>query len=363
MRAALLAATALWPITAFGQQIDQGTAQTVMGNQRSQVPGGECAASSPCQSQGLVPITFQQGDVVLQGSITDAQGNTWSLQPDSCNGNSPGNWWSGVYLNGQQVACGYTVALRNVGGVVWEEEAKGSGWQPVTNMTLGEGMVGPYVADPGQGTGGNPTTSAPVLSGTVADIAATTTSPTTDPNAPCQEAGAVTPNNGTFTANGNTYSIDATDGDVASINGAPINQGAYETSQLIQGSDGAIYGQSNAASNNGQWFQLQGTGGDTWWQPLSGTPAAVTSGGSSTATQMATSAGPVVCPTTPSIQAQISTDNQEIQQLMAQIHTYQTAPTTTTPAATTTTVTPAPADSTSSGGSDGGDGGGGGEAQ
>lgn len=291
MRFALLAITALWPVAVFGQSFDAGTAQMIMGDQQSQVPGGECASSSPCQSQGLVPITFRGGDVVLSGSITDSAGNVWSLAPDSCNGNSPSNWWSGLSLNGQQQWCGYGVALRNVNGQVWYEEAKGSGWKNLTAEVaagaLTGAMTGPYVTNPGQGSGGA-TSSAPIVSGSSADTAAPT-----DPASPASTGGqscpgmtlpgAVTPNNGAFTANGNTYSIAATDGDVASINGAPINRGAYETSQLMQGSDGNIYGQSNAAANNGQWFTLQGSGGDTWWQPANAPPAAASVGSATTA--------------------------------------------------------------------------------
>lgn len=373
MRTALLAVSALWPIVASGQQIDQSTAQMIMGDQQSQVPGGECASSSPCQSQGLVPITFQGGDVVLSGSITDSTGNVWSLAPDSCNGNSPSNWWSGLSLNGQQQWCGYGVALRNINGQVWYEEAKGSGWKNLTAEVAGGAltgaMTGPYVANPGQGSGGA-TSSAPIVSGSAADttVPSDPASLTSTGGQSCPSMtlpGAVTPNNGTFTANGNTYSIDATDGDVASVNGAPINQGAYETSQLVQGSDGAIYGQSNAAANNGQWFTLQGTGSDTWWQPASAPPAAaadgsVTTASTSTDTTAQNRVAPTVCPQIASIQAQISAANQQMQQLMAQQAQLMAQQQMAQPSAPT--VAPAPPDSTSGGGSEGGDGGGG-EAQ
>jgi hypothetical protein len=85
--------------------------------------------------------------------------------------------------------------------------------------------------------------------------------------------GAVTPGSGSFSdAVGNTFAIDANNGDVASVNGAPINSGAYQTSQLAQGSDGNIYGQDE---NSHQWFELMGSSGDTWWQPLDSVPAAI----------------------------------------------------------------------------------------
>ena len=267
---------------------------------------------------------------MLQGSITDAQGNVWSLQPNSCQGEGSGSWWSGVYENGQQVVCGYTVALRNVNGVVYEEEAKGSGWQPVTNDLLGEGMVGPYVADPGQGTANSSPASA---SATAQPAAPTTSAMTPSVNCPGMSwptaTGAVTPGNGSFAVASNTYSIDATDGNVASINGAPINQGAYETSQLVQGSDGSIYGQSSAADNAGQWFQLEGTGGDTWWQPLDGTPAAITLSATAAPTNdnLAESlVASAACPQLSTIQNQISTLNQQLlllEQQAAQTQTNQ----------------------------------------
>jgi hypothetical protein len=105
-------------------------------------------------------------------------------------------------------------------------------------------------------------------------------------------AGAVTPGSGSFSdAAGNTYAIDANNGDVASANGAPINSGAYQTSQLAQGSDGNIYGQDE---NSHQWFELMGSSGDTWWQPLSSTPTAIMSAGLSPAT-VANSTGANPC--------------------------------------------------------------------
>jgi hypothetical protein len=94
--------------------------------------------------------------------------------------------------------------------------------------------------------------------------------------------GAVTPGGGSFAdAAGDLYAINANNGDVASVNGAPINNGAYQTSQLTQGSDGTIYGQDE---NSHQWFALMGSGGDTWWQPLAFVPAAIMSAGLSPAT-------------------------------------------------------------------------------
>ena len=95
MHKLLLAMAALWPVVAHAQsqaQLD-ATAQMIMSH-CMQSPQGECSSNSPCQTQGLIPTTLQPGDVVLAGSMTDSAGNTWGLEPDSCNGNAPlsGGW-------------------------------------------------------------------------------------------------------------------------------------------------------------------------------------------------------------------------------------------------------------------------------
>ncbi len=340
MRTALLAATALWPAAAFAQ---------AGSNNFSALPTGANASTlqSVMQNNAVASGEFQGNNITLPAgsitagsgqSITAPDGNVYSLQ-------MMGNMPMGVlYMNGSPApgASQYIDAIVLSGNTVYAEDGKGHGWFTYSNGNW-------------SGPGGAPGQTDGTVSGSAADTAATsnpapiTGGPMSDPSAPCTEAGAVTPGNGSFTANGNTYSVDATNGDVASVNGAPINQGAYETSQLVQGSDGAIYGQSNAANNNGQWFQLSSDGSN--WQPLSGTPSAITSA-SSGSSAMATAAGPVVCPTTPSIQAQISAAQQEIQQLTAQLHMQQQAtPTTTAPVVPSTVpaVTLAPVDSTSSG--------------
>lgn len=283
MRKVIIATTVLWPIVALGQSFDQGTAQMIMSSQQSQVPGGECSSNSPCQTQGLVPITFQQGDVILQGSVTDAVGNTWSLAPTSCNGNSPSNWWSGLSLNGVQQWCGYGVALRNVGGDVWYEEAKGSGWKnlsaEVASGILSGCLCGPYVTNPGQGSGTSAADTTVPQPSVVASVIPASASSVED-NCPIGglALNAITPGSGTFTdSSGNTYAID-TNGNTATINGQPITPygESTNTGQMAMTTDASgnsiVVGQD---ATTGQWFAMtQGPGGDRpyAWQPLASLP-------------------------------------------------------------------------------------------
>jgi hypothetical protein len=105
--------------------------------------------------------------------------------------------------------------------------------------------------------------------------------PFADPSCPTQTfswsaplPGAITPGKGSITdGSGNTYTVDTGNNNVAAVNGTPINQGAYETAQLVMGSDGNIYGQSSATNTAGQWFLLSSDRSS--WQPLASEPTAV----------------------------------------------------------------------------------------
>ncbi len=341
MRAALLAATALWPVVAFAQAGSNNFSALPTNGSPLAVMQNNAVASDEFSGNN---ITLPAGSITAGSgqSITAPDGNVYSLE-------MMGNMPMGVlYMNGSPApgASQYIDAIVLSGNTVYAEDGKGHGWFSYQNGN----WSGP-VSAPGQTDG--------TISGSSADT--TTASPSSGPSAASTNSGqscpgmtlpgAVTPSGGTFTANGSTYSIDAANGDVASINGAPINQGAYETSQLVQGSDGAIYGQSNAAANNGQWFTLQGSGGDTWWQ-ASSAPLTAVSGGSATTASTSTDTtaqdrvASVVCPQIATIQAQISAANQQMQQLMAQqaqltAQQQMAAPVTSTAPA----VTAAPADS------------------
>jgi hypothetical protein len=289
-----LATLIIWTGVAHAQSQSSldALANTIMSDQRGQVPNGECY-EGPCTTQGLVPITFQPGDCTVANasscSATDSAGNTWQLVNDACQGNSPGTWWDGLEMNGQLKMCGYGVALRLVNGDVWYEEAKGSGWRDLTaDQATGNfdpGLGGPYyVTPPGSGSSTSASFTPPPAASVATDPPASdppaTQSATADPSTAsiCLAANAVTPGNGTFTANGSTYSVDANNNDAASINGTAINGGAYQTAQLVQGSDGNIYGQSSAPDNSGQWEMLSAD--STYWIPLSGVPTAISSGSS-----------------------------------------------------------------------------------
>ena len=111
-----------------------------------QVPGGELFSGV------AYPITFDVGDVNVEnfGSLTDKDGNTWTLTPGA-------EWWyGGIAENGTPLWTGYNVALRLVNGDAWVEEAKFGGWWNLTvgaetNNLAGRPDEGP---DPGQSTAG-----------------------------------------------------------------------------------------------------------------------------------------------------------------------------------------------------------------
>ena len=273
MRKLLLAMTALWPIAAHAQsQADlNGLAQSIMTSQQQEVPNGECVVGSgPCSPGHLVPITLQPGDVTITngGSLTDKNGNTWGFVDVPCDVNPAGRWWRGLALNGQQVSCGYEAALRLVNGDVWEEEAKGSGWFDATANGPPKNLGGPYVADPGQSTGGAQFSSAA--------ITPTNTAPTSAQSCPSLTVlVGILPSVGSFTDSaGNTYAIDPNE-NTATINGQPItpNGESSNTSQMTMAS-GVVYGE-DATTN--QWFEMvPGPGGDRpWaWQPVAALPQA-----------------------------------------------------------------------------------------
>jgi hypothetical protein len=313
--ATLLATTALLlPLGAYAQSCQSEAAMSALASATwNQVMGDDVAecglnGSGP-QQKGLttgvkcVPITLDSGDVTPTNglTVTDAQGNTWGLYvPPGEDGN--GQWYAGITFNGQPVNDGYFIALRVVGGVVYAEEAKGSGWQIANPQNPGDtGNTWTYVDAPGSSgcdasQAANSTPSAasvadpPAATGSAQSAAAATTVTPDSTNA-CPIGGlapnAITPGSGTFTANGSTYSVDATNNNAASVNGQAINGGAYQTAQLVEGNDGNIYGQSGAADNNGQWEMLSADG--TYWIPLSGVPTAITStSGSSPVTSSGT---------------------------------------------------------------------------
>jgi hypothetical protein len=318
LRNLLLATTAVaLPIAAAHAQ-SQSQMDAIAASVMAQVAGDNVPECGMNGTGTCYPITMQPGDALPNsGSVTDRCGNVWSLVVYQAEDGS-GHWYGGMTLNGADAwGPGYGAALRVINGTVYYEEAKGSGWrvEPATcdQSTLSNWQNWNFVGgDPGQGTGGGQAAVPADPASAPAQPVQTAAAPAPDPAQPSQPAqtvaaassglplaptgqsdggqgcpgvtmaGAVTPGSGSFSdAAGNTYAIDANNGDVASANGAPINSGAYQTSQLAQGSDGNIYGQDE---NSHQWFELMGSGGDTWWQPLASVPAAIMSAGLSPAT-------------------------------------------------------------------------------
>ena len=248
----------------------------------TQVPGGEPFAGV------AYPLTLNVGDVNLGnlGSLTDKDGNTWTLtmaQPfgDNTGGNQ---WWGGVQENGQQLWDGYNIALRLVNGDVWVEEAKFGGWW---NLTVGaetnnfSGRPG-ETGDPGQGSGGQTeAATAPSISQTqVATASPSDTAPaSSDPPAAVQSAnlscpipsGAITPGAGSVTdAAGNVYTVDPTAGNQVMVNGQPATpNGEGKGTSAVAVVDGNIYGQDQTTQ---QWFALIQDPSRPYWQPLTGLP-------------------------------------------------------------------------------------------
>jgi hypothetical protein len=227
----------------------------------TQVPGGEPFAGI------AYPLTFDVGDVNVEnlGSLTDKDGNTWTLtmaQPfgDNTGGNQ---WWGGVQENGQQLWDGYNVALRLVNGDVWVEEAKFGGWW---NLTVGQetnnlsGRPGEG-GDPGQGG----TTPPPPSDG-----GGGTTPPPPPP--PTSGSDFITPGVGSFNdAAGNTYAIDAASN--ADENGAPIPGGSG--TGAMEYANGVVYGQDIGTGNWYTWDQ-------SMWSASAAPPAPTSDGGATT---------------------------------------------------------------------------------
>ena len=388
----------------------QSSMNAMAGGTWNQVLGdnvAECGLNgSGPQQKGLttgvncVPVTLAPGDITPTsgGSV-----NGWSLYvPPGEDGN--GQWYGGLMYNGQQVSDGYFIALREVNGTVYAEEAKGSGWQIADPNNPGDaGNTWQYVsAPPPSGCGSNNSASftPPPAAGLAADGFAADGSPAASiASIPSSDSssgqscpgmtlpGAVTPNNGSFTVGTNTYAVSSTDNDAATINGQAINDGAYQTAQLVQGSDGNIYGQSNAPDNNGQWEQLSSDG--TYWIPLNGTPAAIAPASGSPASAVSTGTdttaqnmvAAVVCPQLAPLENQIAGVNAQEAALQAQIQAQTAAATqatqaaaaakatlaaltgsSTSPSTTAVTTATSPTGNTQTGESGGNSGGDGGDA-
>jgi Ca-dependent carbohydrate-binding module xylan-binding len=202
----------------------------------TEIPGGELFSGV------AYPITFDVGDVNVEnfGSLTDKDGNTWTLTPGA-------QWWyGGVAENGTQLWTGYNIAMRLVNGDAWVEEAKFGGWW---NLTAGQegNDIG---SRPGEG--GDPGQSTSV----------------TGPSGTGNGAIVIVPGSGSFKdAAGNVYTLDAAGN--ADENGKPVPNGSGTGTMEL--ANGLVYGQDATSKS---WYTWNGTGWAT-----SGAPPAVTGGG------------------------------------------------------------------------------------
>ncbi len=157
----ILLLTCAAPSLAFARCQSQSTLDALAAATANQVNVDMVAECGKNNTGVCYPITLRPGDV-LPGdgtSITDAEGNTWSLTAPPQDGS--GHWYGATVFNGRQVNEGYVAALRLINGRVYAEEAKGAGWQVADTRNPGnEGNKWQYVGgDPGQGSicsGGQP---------------------------------------------------------------------------------------------------------------------------------------------------------------------------------------------------------------
>ena len=204
-------------------------------------------------------ITLDPGDLTpgSGGSLTDAQGNVYTLPLMAPDNNEYGLAWPAgvVQVNGVSIpGAAFTDAIRVVGGVLYAEDAKGHGWVSYSNSTLNG------ASDPGPGNG------------TIASTSPAPVAPANPVTAPSPTGGV---DNGTppfsnilsniVTAGddstltdptGNVFSVDA--GGNAIQNGS-LMPGGSGTSALAL-INGQIEGQD---SHSQQWFTWDGS----MWAP------------------------------------------------------------------------------------------------
>jgi hypothetical protein len=196
-------------------------------------------------------ITLDAGDVTpgSGGSVTDAEGNVYTLPLMTSTNNEFGLAWpAGVLqVNGVSIrGAAFTDAIRVVNGALYAEDAKGHGW-----FTYQGGLWGYASGDPGPGNGsaGGTPPAASVL-----------------PASPAAPAGGGTPapSNASITIvtagdgssltdpSGNVFSVDASGNAIE--NGRPI-AGGSGTSALAT-VNGQIEGQD---AHSQQWFAWNGS--------------------------------------------------------------------------------------------------------
>ena len=244
---------------------------------------------APAEYQG-VPITYAPGDCWINTgcSLTDAQGNVWSLQTRSDN-----SAMGMIIENGSPVpaldngSMGWLISLRlDQNGQVNGQSAKGWGWVN-PNAILGANAPTPGSGNDASasGSGSAADTSTPPVCLTAwphapagcpdvnPSTGATTTTASASTTSTDPTGNAATPGNGSVTDSaGNIYTVatfsDAGINDVM-INGQPSapNGESTNTAQITT-VDGTMYGQDQ---NTQQWFSYDPNA--TAWTPLQDLPA------------------------------------------------------------------------------------------
>ncbi|HTI79064.1 MAG TPA: hypothetical protein VL614_01300 [Acetobacteraceae bacterium] len=203
-------------------------------------------------------ITLDPGDVTpgSGGSVTDAEGNVYTLPLMTSTNNEFGLAWPAgvIQVNGVSFpGAAFTDAIRVVDGVLYAEDAKGFGWLSYQGTNI-EG-VAPGDPGPGDGTtGGTPSSPPvpPVSSAPPASPAGDAGGGTPTPSNPSENI--ITAGDGSTLTDsaGNVFSVDA--------NGNAIENG----SRIVGGSgtsalasvNGQIEGQD---AHSQQWFTWNGS--------------------------------------------------------------------------------------------------------
>jgi hypothetical protein len=253
------------PLPQGGSQAeDDAIAAAIVNIVNAEVPGGELFDGV---NRG---ISFRPNDVVITtapnvqlsgdvGSLTDRDGNTWTLVAGtSADGNAPAWWWGGIKLNGVMQWPGYDCAIRLVDGNVFVEESKFSGWWSLTDTHEGHGKV--FVADPGGGAASNPIPPpfTPVPPGSSAAPPPPASGVGGTPSPPNHSSNIITAGDGSTLIDpaGNVFSVDASGNAIE--NGSPMPDGSGTSALALV--NVKIEGQDSSSQ---QWFIWNGSA----WTP------------------------------------------------------------------------------------------------
>jgi hypothetical protein len=203
-------------------------------------------------------ITLDPGDVTpgSGGSLTDAQGNVYTLPLMTPDNNEFGIAWPAgvVQENGVSIpGAAFTDAIRIVGGVLYAEDAKGHGW--FSHSSSGFGNSG----DPGSGSGTTGSTPPPSPTPVAPATAVGAPSPTggvdggtPPPSNPLSNIIAAGDGSTLTDPAGNVFSIDA--GGNAIQNGNLMPDGSNTSALALV--NGQIEGQD---AHSQQWFTWNGS--------------------------------------------------------------------------------------------------------